>query len=126
MKGRADNINEVDVVEDMSGKVALEPSRKFKLGWFIAIVGVIAFIGVGVFLLTSKVNKVDSNTEAIDRACVVRNEQIAVVNEKFAQLVTLFDASLADRRPGEPPPTEEILKLYDVFRQPIKNVDCRA
>lgn len=106
-------------ISDLQGDldVANEPSRNhFKPGGLLLVVLVALIVGAGAFFAVTRFTKVDANS------CALRNEQIEIVNEKFALLVVLFDAS--HRPPGQPPPTEGILKAYAEFRKPIKLLDC--
>lgn len=105
--------------------VANKPSKnKFKPWWLFVAVIVVSVIGFGAYFGTTRFVKVDANTETLVRICEQRNEQLLKVNEKFKQLVDLFNVSLAHRNPGEPPPSAEILRLYEEFRKPIEYIDC--
>lgn len=108
----------LDVANERPKKPPRRPGRLF------LVVLVVLLVGLGVFLLTTRVLGVDSNAEVGDKDCLLRNEQIQVVNEKFSQLVSYLDASLAHRSSGQPPPSEAVLALYDDFRKPIEVLEC--
>lgn len=105
--------------------VANKPARThFKPGGLLLAVLVAIVVGVSTFIVATRLATVEDTTNTIKQGCILRNEQINIVNAKFSQLVVLLDASLKNRPPGQPPPDEEILRLFAEFRDPIEPLDC--
>lgn len=113
-----------DLQEEMA-VVNAPAENHFKPWWLFAFIVVAVIIGVGTFVAVQRLTEVDENTKAIFEGCAIRNEALTVINQKFNQLNVLFDASLATPRPpNQPPPSEEILRLYAEFKKPIPLKPC--
>lgn len=115
-------------INELKGDVVVSnapPKNHFKPGWLLVAIFVAISVGLSTYFVATRLTKVVANTTAFKQVCLLRNEQIETVNNKFAQLVVLFDASLRNRDPGEPPPDEAIIALYEEFREPIPKLDCR-
>lgn len=114
-----------EMQDNIAGSLA-PVRRHFRPWWLLMAILVAVGVGGAAFLGATLLTEVPDNARAIDKNCESRNEQIRLLNEKFDQLNVLFDAALAEpRAPGEPPPSEEILRLYKDFKRPIPPVSCK-
>lgn len=100
------------------------PTNDFKPWGLAILVLVVLLVSAATFFAVGKLVEVDVNTKAIDQGCEFRNEALALINEKFAQLNVLVEVSVKDADPTDPQ-TREFLAAFDKLRKPIPLQPCQ-
>lgn len=89
----------------------------------VTVLVLVVIIAV-VFVAARWLFVVPENQRTIQRICEANNADREAINAKFDQLVALFDRSIQERRPDQPPLSPEIQKAYENFRRHVPLIQC--